>query len=194
MLITKNLSVAAAALLMLLLGVTFATPVCAQAPMPNWGAYDEDHNWRDAAWWYQTRPEWDPLASSGMVGRFRFCCAMGTGMVVVEPRSQLGPSSPSRMVGRLLSRRMVSRCVVVAERARVGSCAPSGMVGRFLPWSMVSGVMVVDAATSDSRAGLSRLVGRSLPGILVSCGLVVGKPTRLVSRVSSRLVGRLLPQ
>src|SRR6516164_6150837 len=25
---------------------------------PRWGDYDDTHTWRDAAWWWENRPEW----------------------------------------------------------------------------------------------------------------------------------------
>ena len=55
---TKKLVATATAILMLVIGLSIATPARAQYAPINWGDYDDGHTWRDAAWWYQNQPDW----------------------------------------------------------------------------------------------------------------------------------------
>ena len=179
---------------MLLLGVTFATPVCAQAPMPNWGAYDEDHNWRDAAWWYQTQPDWTRSHHPEWWGDFDsdrqwepawWWWRHDPNWVRHHHPEWWGDYYHGEWYPAAWWWQNEPGWVRVHHPEWWGDYYH----GQWYPaswWEMLY--------ASDSRAGSSRLVGRSLSRILVSRGLVVGESTRLVPRVSSRLVGRLLPE
>ena len=58
--IKHMLAAVAATVLLMLATSAFAQykPWPSQMPSPpRWGDYDSGHNWRDAAWWWQTQPE-----------------------------------------------------------------------------------------------------------------------------------------
>lgn len=47
---------------LLLVSTLLVPPARAQwpgaPPLPRWGDYDDTDTWRDAAWWWENRPEW----------------------------------------------------------------------------------------------------------------------------------------
>ena len=57
----KGMLAAAAAVLLILAAPAFAQYKPWPTPLPTvprWGDYDSSHTWRDAAWWWQSQPDW----------------------------------------------------------------------------------------------------------------------------------------
>ena len=118
--------------------LTLATPAFAQykpwpAPMPEapkWGDYDSGHTWRDAAWWWQSQPEWVKQHHPEWWGDFDNDHQWHPAWWWWNSQPGVGSRASPRMVGRLLPGQLVPGDVVVSVSAGMGARASSGMVGQ----------------------------------------------------------------
>ncbi len=154
-----------------------------------WGDFDEHHQWQPAWWWWHENADWVRAHHPEWWGDV-YDGAWYPGAMVVAVLSRLGPPASSRMVGRCLSGRVVSRGVVVDAPTGLGARASSRMVGRSLRGLLVSRSLVVDVSSRCIWPTI-RIGGARFTRVLwYPAPMVVAVPSGLGARASSRMVGR----